>query len=347
MVFEHRKPIHVNLKQRKPIHVNLNSDTLNGSKTQQTMTSTNQSTLGSLQKMNGNTTPREIAGIVQRLSSIKLHVPPVNLLVPDTNSYKEKKDKEENTEIIFDDNTTAKEVNENTKREHSTEIIFDDKKLDNKKKEEEDDQTEDHLFTTLKYNKFKKKKLKHYKLFQILSLEQSFKLFMKHLCREFSMEILLSFIEILQYKHSFKLYYDEIIDSDNNKNMDDNNAMNEEFNIFECPFFKIVPQSVIIEKYFGSKGNVYWNTKLKKNTDENNNNNNDLVNHISNKKELMDASKNVIYEIYNKYCIDGCSLHLNVSHETFNYLSKLLTNKDEFFEHCPNISLQDLSQSQS
>eukprot|EP01084_Bolivina_argentea_P309771 535864_1 len=144
-----------------------------------------------------------------------------------------------------------------------------------------------------------KKKLR--KLHHILSNKKTFKIYMQHLAKEFSIECLLFFVEIIQFKFSMKKRFDII-----------NPKAIPSVAVFamDTPLSSVTPQSIINREGFKDLSKYTLN---------------------NDPETLMNESKNVCLKLYHKYVRNGSELETNISYGDRSRLSNLMTDQEFWF----------------
>eukprot|EP01084_Bolivina_argentea_P235828 396696_1 len=144
------------------------------------------------------------------------------------------------------------------------------------------------------------KKKPGHTLHDILCYDKTFKMFMQHLAKEFSMECLLCFVEIMQYKfllvERFDIVNEDAITSDT-KFAD------------QYPLYNVVPLSSINRHAFTQDLSFYSRYDS---------------------KDIINEAKNVCLELYRKYMEEASELEVNISYETRCRLKNLLGD-EQFF----------------
>ena len=159
-----------------------------------------------------------------------------------------------------------------------------------------------------------------YTLEQLLQNEQAFPLFMVQLSHEFSQEILLSFIEMIQYQQLIAQYINI-----NNLNLDHlsinqsqygyNYANREYYETIKFP--PNVPKSIII--YGPYRRNSH-----------------SLIEDFDiycNEHEFIDRLKLIVWKIYDKYISNDAQFQINVPYTCQRAIQKLIQNRDNFFKN--------------
>ena len=133
------------------------------------------------------------------------------------------------------------------------------------------------------------------KLTNLLENQYKIELFIQHLNEEFSLEIMLSFIEFLQFRQYLAIIsikYKYI-----------NQEMIYYINEYKLPQTQIIPKSTIV-----------YNENL-----------NDSI--CRNEQELIKFFKEIAYQLYKKYIIANAELQINISHELNKKFWKQMNNK--------------------
>eukprot|EP01084_Bolivina_argentea_P252157 423187_1 len=178
------------------------------------------------------------------------------------------------------------------------------------------------------------------KLHYIIANPNTYKQFMQHLAKEFSMECLLCFTEIIQFK-CLMLQRLQIIDSETNLMKDVKSIFFDFFCTEPCPLTNTLPISLInqqFEQYLSNQINV--NLSLWVNQEVEQPNNSPTYKPNESKSQLMDQSKTIALLLYRKYIQEGSELEVNISYETRSKLSNVLYDKVFWFQS--NITLIEL-----
>ena len=155
---------------------------------------------------------------------------------------------------------------------------------------------------------------KKIKLFHVLTNKQTIELFMQHLANEFSQELLLCFLQIIQWKRAFYYAYQTI---NNGKTIKTDQCHH------VCPIGSIMPWSSIVKKHFPLKSD------------------NKTFKNIKDDKELLIRAKKASHDIHLKYIQVGSELEINISHPIRSALHSLCFDINSFINNT-NIKIQDL-----
>eukprot|EP01084_Bolivina_argentea_P060670 110836_1 len=138
-------------------------------------------------------------------------------------------------------------------------------------------------------------------LVEILSDDETLNLFMQHLIKEFSMECILSTIEMLQFRN-YAI-----------KSLDIN-----EVDVEDCVdihFPDSIPQSEIVYSNELDKTNVFDNDKLNETNDD-----------------MILKLKIKAYKLYEKYIASESDLEINISYRNRKLITELMDDYDEFLK---------------
>ena len=144
---------------------------------------------------------------------------------------------------------------------------------------------------------------------------------MASLAKEFSMELLLSFVEIVQYKAELEKIM-KIINAEIELKSVNNKILSDEI-ISKLSDGKIVVKSVMIQNGFYSENQEY-----KESDDE---------------CEFIKLCKKVCLAIFNKYISDQSELEVNISADNRAELEHLM-KRDDYFINSVNMNVNDLYQ---